>query len=356
MKKSFGYIVLSLALLLGVSAPKAFAGNEDRSGQAGAPELLINPWAASAGWGNAGMSFVKGVEAMYGNVAGLSAIRSLDVNFSHTDWLKGSEVKVSSFGLAVRVGESSVLGLSFFSLNPGTIEETTTDNPDGGIGTFKPNLMNINVAFAKSFSNSISGGFNLKIISESISNMSAVGVAIDAGIQYVTGPFDNVHFGITLKNIGPTMTMSGDGLSFKSYFYPNSSLQWTVIQRADQFELPTQLSIAAAYDFLFAETSRLTVAGNFISNSFTKDQYVVGLEYGWREWFLIRAGYTFEKGLLNGILDDDCNNLNRGLNAGCSVQVPISKGENAPVLAIDYAFRDTYSYGGTHSIGARLIF
>ena len=356
MKKSFRYIVLSLVLLLGVCAPKAFAGNEDRSGQAGASELLINPWAASAGWGNAGMSFVKGVDAMFGNVAGISAIRSLDVNFTHTDWLKGSEIKMSSFGLAVRVGESSVLGLSFFSLNPGTIMETTTDNPDGGIGTFKPSLLHIDVAFAKTFSNSISGGFNLKIISESIANMGATGVALDAGIQYVTGPFDNIHFGIALKNIGPTLTFSGDGLAFKSYFYPNSSLQWTVHQRADQFELPTQLSIAAAYDWHLAETSRLTLAGNFISNSFTKDQYVVGVEYSWKEWFLIRTGYVFESGLFKGVLDDDCRNLNRGLNAGCSVQVPISKGEDAPVLAIDYAFRQTYSYNGTHSFGARLIF
>ena len=69
---------MSLVLLIGVNAPQAFAGNEDRSGQAGAPELLINPWAASSGWGNAGMSFVKGVEAMYGNVAGISGIRGLD--------------------------------------------------------------------------------------------------------------------------------------------------------------------------------------------------------------------------------------------------------------------------------------
>ena len=357
MKKSFRYIVLSLVLLLGVSAPKAFAGNEDRSGQAGAPELLINPWAASAGWGNAGMSYVKGVEAMFGNVAGLSGVKSLDVNFSHTDWLKGSDVKISSFGLAARVGESSVLGLSFFSLNPGTIQETTVESPDGaGLGTFKPSLMYINLGFAKMFSNSISGGFNLKIVSESISNMGAVGVALDAGIQYVTGPFDNIHFGITLKNIGPTMTMSGDGLSFKAYFYPNSSLQWSVIQRADQFELPTQLSIAAAYDWHFAEEHRITFAGNFISNSFTKDQYVLGAEYGWREWFLIRGGYVFESGIFKGILDNNCMNLNKGLHAGCSVQVPISKSENAPVLAIDYAFRNTYSYKGTHSIGARLIF
>ena len=347
---------MSLVLLLGVSAPKAFAGNEDRSGQAGAPELLINPFAASAGWGNAGMSFVKGVEAMYGNVAGISTIRSLDVNFSHTDWLKGSNVRISSFGLAVRVGESSVLGLSFFTLNPGTIAETTTENPDGGIGTFKPSLIHIDVAFAKMFSNSISGGFNLKVISESIANMSATGVALDAGIQYVTGPYDNIHFGITLKNIGPTMTFSGDGLAFKAYFNANSSLQWTVNQRADQFELPTQLSIAAAYDFHFAETHRLTVAGNFISNSFTRDQFVAGLEYSWREWLVLRSGYVFESGIFKGILDDQCMNLNRGLHAGASVQVPLSKKDDAPVIAIDYAFRQTYSYQGSHSIGARLIF
>ena len=356
MKKSFRYIVLSLVLLLGINAPEAFAGNEDRSGQAGAAELLINPWAASAGFGNAGMSFVKGVDALYGNVAGISAIRSMDVNFSHTDWLSGSGIRVSSFGLAVRVGESSVLGLGFMSFNLGTVAQTTTESPDGGIGTYKPNLLNINLAFSKTFSNSISGGFNLKIINESIANMSAMGVALDAGIQYVTGPFDNIHFGITLKNIGPTMTFSGDGLSIKAYLLPGTSLQHTVIQRADQFELPTQLSIAAAYDFYFAETNRITVAGNFISNSFTKDQYVLGLEYAWKDYLAIRTGYTYESGLFSGILDDECMNLNNGLSAGCSVQVPLSKRENAPVFAVDYAYRTTYSYGGTHSFGVRLNF
>ncbi len=357
MKKSFKYIVLSLVLLFGINAPMAFAGNEDRSGQAGASELLINPWAASAGFGNAGMSFVHGVEAMYGNVAGITGIRSLDVNFSHTDWLSGSGIRISSFGLAVRVGESSVLGLSFMSFNLGEVDQTTTESPDGeGLGTFRPSLMNINLAFAKTFSNSISGGFNLKIISESIANMDAVGVALDAGIQYVTGPFDNIHFGITLKNIGPTLKFSGDGLSIKAFLLQNTSLQNTVIQRADQFELPTQLSIAAAYDFYFAETNRLTVAGNFISNSFTKDQYVLGLEYGWKEYLGLRVGYTYESGIFNGSLSDECMNLNNGLSAGLSVQVPLSKAENAPVFAVDYSYRTTYHYKGTHTVGVRLNF
>jgi hypothetical protein len=347
---------------MGLSAPQAFAGNKDRSGQAGASELLINPWAASSGWGNAGMSFVHGVEAMYGNVAGITSCNTLDVNFTHTSWLVGigNDTRISSFGFLARVGESSVLGLSFMSFSIGEIPITTTQNPDPGtLGTFKPNLMNINLAFAKSFSNSISGGFNLKIISESIKDMDGIGVALDAGIQYVTGPFDNVHFGITLKNIGPTMKFSGDGLSFKAFLVQGSTQQFTMVQRVDDFELPTQLSIAAAYDWLFAETNRLTIAGNFSSNSFTNDQITGGLEYAWKEMFMIRAGYTWEKGIWakGGVENaDECMNINRGLSAGVSVKVPLSKKENGMKLAVDYSYRDTYTFNGTHSVGARIIF
>jgi hypothetical protein len=272
----------------------------------------------------------------------------------------GNDTRISSFGFLARVGESSVLGLSFMSFSIGEIPITTVGNPDPNtLGTYKPNLMNINLAFSHAFSHSISGGFNLKVISESIKDMSGVGVALDAGIQYVTGPFDNVHFGITLKNIGPTMKFSGDGLSLRVFMDNSSNQQFTMVQRVDDFELPTQLSIAAAYDFLFAETNRITIAGNFCSNSFTNDQFILGLEYGWKEMFLVRVGYTYENGIWskNGILyDDGCMNINRGLSAGLSIDVPISKKENALRFALDYSYRDTYTYGGTHSVGLRIIF
>ena len=360
MKKSFGYIVMSLVILLGLTAPQAFAGNKDRSGQAGASQLLINPWAVSSGWGNAGMSEVHGLDAMFGNVAGITSCKRLDVDFSFTDWLHGTGVNVISFGVLARVGEQNVIGLSFMSFGIGEIPITTTENPDPHVlGTFKPNLMNINIAFSRAFSNSISGGFNLKIISESIKDMGGVGVALDAGIQYVTGPYDNVHFGITLKNIGPTMKFSGDGLSYKAFLTQGTTQQFTVVQRADEFELPTQLSIAAAYDWIMSESNRLTIAGNFTSNSFTKDQITLGLEYGWREILLIRAGYTYEQGIWakGGVIDnDECMNVNRGLSAGLSVQIPLSKKDDGMKLCFDYAFRDTYTFKGTHTYGARLIF
>jgi long-subunit fatty acid transport protein len=131
------------------------------------------------------------------------------------------------------------------------------------------------------------------------------------------------------------------------------------VQRADEFELPTQLSIAAAYDWILGEENRLTFAGNFSSNSFTKDQITVGVEYGWKEILMLRAGYTYEQGIWasGGVLEnDECMNVNRGLSAGLSVQVPLSKEEDGMKIAFDYAFRDTYTFKGTHTYGARIIF
>ena len=41
------------------------AGNKDRSGQAGASELLINPWARSSGWGGVNVANSFGLESIY---------------------------------------------------------------------------------------------------------------------------------------------------------------------------------------------------------------------------------------------------------------------------------------------------
>lgn len=354
MKKLFRTIVIaSLTIIIGLTSTELFAGNKDRAGQAGANELLVNPWAVSSGWGNAGMASVKGVDAIWSNVAGISFTNTMDLDFSYTNWLAGSGTSVVSFGLLARVSESVVAGISVMSMSFGELQRTDTEHPDGGIGTFKPNLMNINIAVAKSFSNSIHGGFVLKIISEQITDMNGTGVAMDAGIQYVTGITDNIHFGIALKNIGPTMKFSGDGLSFKVAIDGMSS-DLTVVQRADEFELPTQLNIAAAYDFNFANASRLTLAFNFNSNAFSKDQFIFGVEGSFRDILMLRGGYTFENGVTKSIEDADCTNVNRGLSLGATVQAPLNK--KGLKVCLDYSYRDTAHWKGTHSVGARILF
>ena len=192
------------------SGNQIFAGNPQRAGQAGASELLINPWARTSGWGESNVAGVRGLEGIYSNVAGLAFTEKTELIFSQTSWLQyGNKMfsaedavsSISSFGFSQKVGEAGVLGFSVMSMDFGDIEITTVDLPDGGLGTFSPKFMNLSLSYAKIFSNSIYGGVTVKMINEQISNVGANGVALDAGIQYVTGSKDNLKFGISLKNV-----------------------------------------------------------------------------------------------------------------------------------------------------------
>jgi len=332
---------------------QGFAGNEDRAGQAGATELLINPWTRSSGWGGINVSHVKGMEAQFNNVAGLAFTKKTDIHFSYTDWLKGADVKINSFGLAQKVGETGVLALSVMSMNFGDIQITTTDNPEGGIGKFKPQFINLGLSYAKSFSNSIYGGLTLRVISQSSSDVKAQGVAFDAGIQYVTGfneAKDNLKFGIALKNVGTPMKYSGDGLSFRGDPPVATTYQQTIQSRTEKFELPSLISIGAGYDWKAAEHHRVTFVGSFTSNSFTYDQFGIGVEYSFKELFSLRGGYLTEQNIGN---DEDRLTALSGLNGGISVDIPLGKGGKK--LGIDYSYRSTEYFDGSHGLGLRLM-
>jgi len=343
--------------LVFVPAFHATAGNKDRSGQAGASELLINPWARSTGWGSVGTSCTQGLEAMYTNIAGTAFTKGTEIIFSYTNWLTGSGVNVMSFGFSQSLGKSGgVLSAAFMAMNFGEIQVTTTNSPQGGIGTFKPSYLNINLSYAKAFSNSIYGGLNVKLINESIADASAMAVAIDAGVLYTTGEKQQVKFGVALKNVGSNLKFRGDGLSFRGIIpsHGNDNDLFTVEQRSATYELPATLRIGASYDFNINELNKIILAGNFTSNSFTKDQFTLGLEYSLKYYFAVRAGYTYQGGMWSSNVADR-GTVFTGLNAGFSVSVPFNK-EKGSGIAIDYSYVSTNPYSGNHCVGLKLNF
>ena len=346
--KFFKKTILIIAVL---SSCSVWAGNEDRAGSAGATDLLINPWARSSAWGSAGLSSVNGLEAVFLNVAGLAYADQTEVQFCRTNWMGNiSGIGLNSAGLAQRVGEAGVLGISFVSLNYGDIEITTTALPEGGIGYFNPSSTNFTVSYAKKFSSSISGGMNLKVVSQSISNVSAQGVAIDAGIRYVTGDQDNIKFAISLKNVGPPMSYSGDGLSL-DMLNPSTSLSIGMVQRSSSFEMPSQLSIGTSYDFIFSENSVLTAAGSFSANSFSRDQFHGGLKWKVKTdkaSFSLMGGIVYEQGIFNA---DEMATALSGPCGGFSFEFPF--GDSGSNIGINYAYRQSV-LGGIHTVGGRI--
>lgn len=347
-------IKIKSALIVGVAVVTSLAvnaGNEDRVGSAGASHLLVNPWARSSALGDASIASSNGLEATFTNIAGLAFTENTELKFNYSNWMGNAGIAFNSAGIAQRVSENDVIAVSVQSMNFGDIQITTVANPEGNIGFFSPRANVFNLGYARSFSQSIYGGINFKVISESISNLKANGVAIDAGIRYVTGEQDQIKFGITLKNIGPVMKYKGDGLA-NQINYVSTDVLATLEQRSATYEMPSLLSIGGSYDFIFDENNKLGVALGFTANSFSSDQYRIGADYKMtteKLAFSLRGGFVYEKNLFSA---ENRSNALVGPTAGFSVDALVGESKNA--LGIKYTTRFAGVFGVIHTIGATI--
>jgi hypothetical protein len=359
MKNSALLILISSVMFSG----SVMAGNPDRAGQAGATELLINPWARSSGWGGANVAGVKGIESFHLNVAGLAFTEKTELVFARTEYLVGTDININNFGLSQNLGKGGVLGLSIASMNLGDIMITTASQPDGGLGTFSPRFMNIGLAYSKKFSENIYGGILFRVISEAISNVKAQGFALDAGVQYVTSKDpksikkDDIKFGVSVRNIGADMKYTGPGLSIKG-LNPITGIESTTEQRAQAFNLPSLVNIGISYDFRLDKADnmynhRLTVAAAFTSNTFSKNQITVGVEYAFRKVLMLRTGFNYEEGIFGSVNDYTRQSAFLGYNAGLSLEFPLVS-TSTTTFALDYSYKPSNPFGGNHCVGMRI--
>jgi hypothetical protein len=360
MAKAKFWMALSVVFAVSTST---FAGNEDRAGSAGSTDLLINPWARSSGLGGSNSAFVKGLEAQFLNVAGLAYTTKTEILFSHSRWLAGSGIGINAFGVAQNLGKKrGVFGLSVTAMDSGPIQETTVNQPEGTGSTYNVSNLNIAISYARAFSDKISGGITIRVISQSISNVAASGFSIDAAIMYKTTlgtkrelNKDNLHFGISLKNIGPRMSATGDGLTVQ-YSSPIHGALISVQQRSAEFELPALMNIGIGYIYRITKKHSLDFSFNFTTNSFTRDQFMLGAEYNFNSMLMIRGGFAFEEGIFGDRegTTPALTNAFTGPSGGISFEAPFKKNGKTKI-GIDYSYRATYNFLGVHSFGARLL-
>lgn len=361
--------ILVQGLLL-ASAVGVYAGNPDRRGEAGALELNMNGYGRTAGLWGLNAASIKGLEAERLNPAGLAYTRNTEVIAAYSSWLSGSGVSLIQAGLATRI-KSNAIAISINAVNFGSIERTTTSMPEGGIGQFKPTFFNLGVSYAKNFSlgstaltgdNVITGGVTVRFLSEAIDGISSAGFAFDAGLQYTTGKKENIHFGVSLRNVGTSMKFRGDGFAINGATESDYTLQ--VDRKSNKFELPIQLNIALSYDAWmgakrevtpgkYTQDYRLTPMLQYSANAYGNDHFGPGLEFSLKEIFMLRAAYRMESGIFK---NETRNTAYNGLAVGTSVIIPFKKDGTGASLGVDYGYRMTAlntNFKGTHTVGLR---
>jgi hypothetical protein len=347
---------LLMVALLSAGTHATFAGNDLRAGQAGASEILINPWAATAGWGLASTAGVTGLQAGYSNVAGLPRISGKGAfGVGYTNWL--ADANVANAGVVFKTGEDAAMGLSVTSVNFGELIRTTVETPEG-LSTFDYSTTVVGYQYGKNFTDNISGGIGVKLITQGLADLNATGFAFDLGVQYFRGDNDELKFGISFQNIGGKMKFSGSGddVRLSTTSVEGEPFVHAYDQRLAGFELPTRMIMSASYDFLLDGTNRITPAFAFASNAFTKDQISLGVEYGYTEKFVLHAGYDYQGGIFDEVSGQGRTTALTGFSAGFGVNMPYGTNadESKKNINLSYSFRTSNPFGSLHGFSLSL--
>ncbi len=347
--KTMKLLACVIVILLLCEVNTSFAGNESKLGTAGAQELLLPIGARGIALGGSNVATTTGIEAIYWNPAGLSAINGRgEALFSHMNYI--ADIGVNFGAVAVNVEGVGTLALSIKSLDFGVIPITSEIFPEGTGETYSPSYSVIGLSFARALTDRISVGTNFKVVSEKVERTSATGIAFDAGVQYGFGPetpLQGVKFAVTLKNLGPVMQYDGADLE-RDLVPPGTA--WNNAQRSlkytsQSFEMPSTLELGLSYDLKASESNRFTLNTLFQNTNFGNDEYKAGLEYAFNEQFFIRGGYLYAPvGSVNASI--------YGASAGAGVNLDLG-GVRAQV---DYAYRSTQYFQGTNSLSVLLGF
>jgi hypothetical protein len=342
MKKLFSSLTLVLTLLLMLDV--AYAGGGNRTGTGGASELLVPVGPRGIAMGEANVSTSYGLESLFWNPAGVARMdNSSQVLFSHMSYI--ADIGVEYGAVAANFEGFGALALSIKALSIGDIPVTTTQNPDGTGATFSPQMIVAGVSYSRELTDRISVGLTGNFISETLGDVSASGVAFDVGVIYDNlANLNGLSIGVVLKNIGPNMTYSGTSLLVSGAVGElNRPPQYYTIEAAP-FELPSNFQLAAGYKPVIDEMNTLQFSGIYQNNNFSGDEAKLGAEYGYNNMFFVRAGYQFAM--------QETDNYIYGFTAGAGINYDIE----GFGIRVDYAFRDTKYFDGSHIFALTLGF
>ena len=328
--------VLFIILLINL---ELFAGTGRRRGTAGAPELLIPVGSIGTALNGSYISGIKGIEAIYWNPAGLAVSNhTAEAMISHQNYL--ADLSVNYGAVTAKLGNVGIFGLSIKTLDFGEeIVETTVENPDGTGRTFTPSFITFGLTYARSMTNRITFGTNMKVISEEIISANATGFAFDFGLQYALG---GLKLGVVLKNYGPRMKFTGPKFEHEVQIPGTESgtrVESLRIETAS-FELPSQFELGASYTLNMNDKNSLTIMSAFHNNSFSFDSYNFGAEYSFNDRIYLRGSYSFANREGFEDKDDGFISSNEDYLFGPALGAGIKLNFNGTVVMnLDYAYR-----------------
>jgi hypothetical protein len=293
---------------------------------------------------------ISGLNAIYYNPAGLSASRqSAEATFSHMSSFGDMGVDYAAVG--AQFSGFGHLAFSIKSLSFGDIDLTDERNPDGTGATWSPTFVALGLTYSRALTDRIRAGVTAQFVTEDQYRVSASSAVFDIGVQYQgLAGLRGLSLGVTLRHLGGNMQYAGPGLTRLANEVDSKRDPQLLRVEAAGFSLPTSLDLSVAYAQHFGDIHALTVAGAFENNNFLADQYRLGVEYGFKNFFFLRGSYN----LAGAGFDDAFGQSAYQYGAAFGAGVNYDAGDLS--IGVDYAYRDMVTFDGNHVITVNLGF
>ena len=305
--------------------------------------------------GDAYVSTVSDLSAIYWNPAGLAFMSSNEVFFAYQPWLVDTQTYLAAAGFVWP--SYGTFAISILGMNYGEMEVTTLELQEGTGENFSPADLAINFSYGRSLTPWFGFGATAKYIHSSIFHSNADAFAVDFGVIVKTTFLsisddgkEGMKIGMSLSNYGTRMRYSGLDLLQSVDISPEETGNYKDVQveyKTDSWELPLIFRIGISINPIVKTKHRLTLAADALHANNNNESLNFGAIYtlnmpGLAKIFL-RGGYR-------GMYMEN-SEFGPTLGFGILLQSMHQKG-----IQFDYAYRDIGILGYSNIIGFSLLF
>ncbi len=345
--------ILAIAALLMILVPGGFAQTERGVGTTAAPFLTMGVGARPQGMGGAFVAMTDDIHSLFWNPAGLARMNQSEIILMHNEWL--ADIAFDYIGAAFALGPQGTFGISTTIMNYGDMEVTNEQYQEGFGLKFSSTDIATGISYGYKFYDRFSLGATLKYVRQQIWNETATGVAFDIGTLLIT-PYKDIRLGMSISNFGTKMQMSGRDLLTLHDPDPTKDGNNDRIPsqiETERWKLPLTMRLGLAGDLIKTSQHRLTWATDWVVPNDNLETVNAGMEYSFREYAMLRAGYRNIRPSLAGdnfVMSDQDNAAGWTFGGGALFDIQGSK------LSFDYAFESFFRLGSAHKYSASLFF
>ena len=231
-KKSFFITAVLLVYFCGVNNAQSISEKYDKIGinaiTTAVPFLLIAPDARAGSMGDVGVATLPDANSIHWNPAKLAYIdKKVGFSLSYTPWLHAlvPDINLAYLSGYKKIDRNQAISASLLYFSLGNI--TFTDITGLEIGSFTPNELSLDLAYARKLSNNFSGGMALRFINSNLTGGVLVenttaskpgrAVAADVSAYYenttvkIKGKKSKFAAGINISNIGNKISYTETG-------------------------------------------------------------------------------------------------------------------------------------------------